>query len=273
MLCLLLLLACSDPAAPPDRPVSRAATKTAQLLTYRGGPTLPSASILNVYWGPGWLDPTWVDDKIAGLDSFAAGYGGSRYAAASNEYGGAQGPMTSSLAFLGSVIDSSPVAKLSGNPTNDRAMIAAQVCALHPSPAPNTIVNVYVDQPARGAYCAFHSTGLCGDTRVYFAFYWSLDNTSACQVPADPTGHSTGLGALANFTAHELSEARTDPLVGLGWLDANGSENADKCNDVFLVPFVTLANGSRWKVQALWSNAAYLASSGGRLDGCIPEAP
>lgn len=274
----LLLLACSDPSAPRDVAGTprKAATRNVQLLEYRGGAVVPTAGIQNIYWGPGWLDPAWVGDKIAGLDSFAAGFGGSRYAGASNEYGGVNGAMTSVLTYMGSLIDPSPVPKLSGKPTNDTQVIVDEVCQLNPTPPENYIANVYVDQRIRGGYCAFHGIGRCGrypevGPRVYVAFYWSLDATSAaaCMVPNDSTGHSASLSALASFTGHELSETRTDPLPGAAWIDANGDENADKCRSVFPVPFVTLTNGSRWKLQALWSNAAYLATG----TGCIPEAP
>lgn len=265
---ITLAMACRDAAAPPDRP-SAASTKNVQLLVYRGGAILPSATVQNIYWGPRWTDPAWAAATITGLDSFAAGYGGSPYAAVANEYDGINGPMTAAVTFAGHLIDSAPVPKLSGKPTNDTQVIVAEVCRLTPSPPEKYVANVYVDQRIRGGYCAFHGTGLCGrypnyTGRVYVAFYWNLDATSAaaCMVPDDSTGHSATLGALANFTAHELSETRTDPFVGTAWLDANGDELADKCNDVFPSSSVWLANGSHWKVQGLWSNAA---------SGCVTE--
>jgi len=73
--------------------------------------------------------------------------------------------------------------------------------------------------------------------------------------------HSQGLAALANVSAHELSEARTDPSNG-GWYDSSGAENGDKCSWTFNVPFVTFSNGSTWKVQGEWSNNAYTSGTG-----------
>ena len=73
--------------------------------------------------------------------------------------------------------------------------------------------------------------------------------------------YSQGLAALSNVSGHELSEARTDP-TGLGWFDASGEENGDKCAWTFNVPLVTFSNRSKWKIQGEWSNAAYNAGTG-----------
>jgi hypothetical protein len=59
------------------------------------------------------------------------------------------------------------------------------------------------------------------------------------------------------------------------WYDGSGQENGDKCAWTFNVPSVTLSDGSQWKVQGEWSNAAYTngtgypnsAGQGGALDG------
>ncbi len=90
--------------------------------------------------------------------------------------------------------------------------------------------------------------------------------------PQDTSGlYSEGLSALANVTSHEWSETRTDPR-GAGWFDSSGAENGDKCAWAFEGP-VKLTNGSVWKLQMEWSNAAYNAGTGfpnrsGQL-GCL----
>lgn len=91
---------------------------------------------------------------------------------------------------------------------------------------------------------------------MQFAFFWSLDGDPGCDPQDTTTGHSQGLAALANVSAHELSEARTDPRNG-GWYDRSGAENGDKCAWTFNVPFVAFPNGTDWKLQGEWSNAAY----------------
>ncbi len=80
------------------------------------------------------------------------------------------------------------------------------------------------------------------------------------------------------MSGHELSEARTDPstvtATGAGaWYDGSGNENGDKCAWTFGAPLVTFSNGSQWKIQGEWSNAAYTAGTGyanshGQL-GCL----
>jgi hypothetical protein len=46
---------------------------------------------------------------------------------------------------------------------------------------------------------------------VQFAFFFNLDGDPGCDPADTQTGHSQGLAALANVTAHEISEARSDP--------------------------------------------------------------
>jgi hypothetical protein len=89
----------------------------------------------------------------------------------------------------------------------------------------------------------------------------NIDNIAGCD-PGSPSslGHSEPLSALANVTAHELSEAITDPHLD-AWYDAGGSENADKCAWVF-PSTVALTKTSVWQVQGNWSNAHYDAGTG-----------
>jgi len=72
--------------------------------------------------------------------------------------------------------------------------------------------------------------------------------------------YSQGLAAVANVSGHELSEALTDPLLD-AWYDQQGAENSDKCAWTF-GPAVTFSNGSAWKIQGNWSNAAYSGGFG-----------
>jgi hypothetical protein len=67
---------------------------------------------------------------------------------------------------------------------------------------------------------------------------------------------------LANVTGHELSEAMTDPASPGAWYDSSGYENGDKCAWTFNTPSVTFSDGTSWKIQGEWSNAAYTAKTG-----------
>jgi hypothetical protein len=132
-----------------------------------------------------------------------------------------------------------------------------------PDPSGNGYYAVYTDVPrGKAGYCAYHSAGSCGGVPVQFAFFWKLDGDPGCD-PDDTSGlHSQGLAALVNVSGHELSEARSDPTNPGAWYDATGAENGDKCAWTFNVPLVTFSDGSQWKIQGEWSNAAYTAGRG-----------
>lgn len=75
---------------------------------------------------------------------------------------------------------------------------------------------------------------------------------------------SLALAQMANVTMHELVETITDPR-GTGWRDGNGLEIGNKCIMAFppsFGAFPIFSDGSVWKLQAMRSNAAYLAGSG-----------
>jgi hypothetical protein len=230
-------------------------------MTYHGGKIMPTVVSQSIYWGPSWTNAAFVGDKITGLDSWYIGHNGSNYASTVNEYSGTNGKVASStLTHLGHVIDTS---KATGG--GSTAAILAEVCKAVPSPDPsgNGYYPVYTDiKRGNAGYCAWHSAGTCGGVALQFAFFFNLDGDSGCDPQDTTTGHSQGLAALANVTAHELSEARSDPANPGAWYDASGAENGDKCGWTFNVPSVTFVDGSKWKLQGEWSNAAYTAGTG-----------
>lgn len=232
------------------------------LMTNHGGKIMTTFVSKAIFWGPSWGTDT--SDKIAGLDSWYAGHAGSNYAKTVDEYVGNNGQVGSNGSHQGHVVDTSTAT--GGGST---AAILAEVCKevtagnISPDAGGNGYYPVYTDLPRGNAgYCAWHSAGSCSGTPVQFAFFWKLDGDAGCD-PKDTSGlHSEGLAALASVTAHELSEARSDPASPSAWYDSSGSENGDKCAWTFGAPLVTLSNGSKWKLQGEWSNAAYNAQTG-----------
>ena len=223
-------------------------------MTSHGGPIMTTAATAAIFWGPGWSSP---GDKISGIDSWYVGFNGSNYAGTSNEYTGTNGQVTSSTSYGGHYLDSTTAS--GGGSTS---AILAEVCNVIPNPVSNGYYAVYTDLPRGTAgYCAWHSWGSCGSTPVQFAFFWKLDGDAGCDPGSTVSGESQGLAALANVSGHELSEARTDPR-GSGWFDQQGAENGDKCAWSFNAPYVTFSNGSKWKIQGEWSNAAFTAGTG-----------
>jgi len=227
-------------------------------MTLHGGGIMVNSDITPIFWGTKWANGTFLGDKKSGLESFYTGYNGSNYAKASDEYSGTNGQVGPSLTLRNSIVDTSGGISKAPSTTT----ILSEVAKVIGNPVANGYYPVYTDLPRGNAgYCAWHSWGTIGNVPVQFAFFFNLDGDGGCD-PVDGSGlHSQGLAALANVSAHELSEARTDPR-GTGWFDNSGAENGDKCAWTFNVPLVTFSNGSKWKVQGEWSNAAYTAGTG-----------
>ncbi|MBV9890331.1 MAG: hypothetical protein JO090_05525 [Rhizobacter sp.] len=243
-----------------EHAASHARPGPSALMAYHGGKIMKTATTQAIFWGPSWNNTSFVGDKIAGIDLFYGGHGGSNYAKTSDEYTGSNGQVTAQTTHLGHVVDLSTAS--GGSSTS---VILAEVCKMVSSPDSqgNGYYAVYSDVKRGGAqYCAWHSAGTCHGIQVQFAFFFNLDGDSGCN-PQDTSGlHSEGLAALANVSAHELSEARTDPASPGAWYDSQGAENGDKCAWTFGSPLVTFNNGSQWKLQGEWSNAAYNAGTG-----------
>ena len=227
-------------------------------MTYHGGKIMPTAFAEAIFWGTSW--GSYSGDKITGMDAWYSGFNGSNYAKTCDEYTGSNGQVTASTIYGGHVIDTS--VSSGGGSTS---AILAEVCKMVASPDPsgNGFYAVYVDtKRGHASYCAYHSYGTCNGTPVQFAFFFNLDGDAGCD-PQDASGlHSQGLAAIANVSGHELSEARTDPANPGAWYDSSGQENGDKCAWTFGAPVVTFTNGTQWKIQGEWSNAAYNAGTG-----------
>jgi hypothetical protein len=260
-----------DAAGRPSKTASPAMTSHAGII-------MTDAVVEAIFWGTKWAEvpnPTsgFVRDKLDGIDAFYAGVGGSPYSKTNGEYTGTNGQVGNAISYIGHVVDTTAAPK--GAPTT--SAILAEVCKKIAAPVKNGYYPVYTDAPRGGAgYCAWHSYGTCGTTPVQFGFFFALDGDAGCD-PNDTSGlHSQGLAALANVSGHELSEMMTDPRNG-GWYDSSGAENGDKCAWKFDVPLVAFANGSQWKIQGNWSNAAFAAGTGftnlAGQKGCLYTAP
>jgi len=237
------------------------------LLAWYGGPVMHSTTVVPVFWGSSWNNSVLTDDKITGLDSLYSGVGGTSYAHTNSEYYDGSGPVNTSSISKATKDLTDYSATPSGAPST--AQVLAEVAkATNNAPVPNAYYPVYSDQPRGNAgYCAWHSSGTIGGTRVQFGFFFNLDNDPGCD-PGAPTnlGHSQGLSALANVSGHELSEMLTDPQLN-AWYDQKGSENSDKCAWTF--SGTVSIGGQSWKIQGNWSNAAANANSGYANRGCI----
>ncbi|HWY24160.1 MAG TPA: hypothetical protein VNX47_04530 [Nevskia sp.] len=234
-------------------------------MTYHGGKILPTVVSKAIFWGPSWANSSFAGDKITGLDSWYTGHDGSNYAKTVDEYTGSNGRVgPSGFVHQGHVVDTS-TASGGGNTTTILNEVCKQVTAgnIVPDAGGDGYYPVYTDvKRGNAGYCAWHSYGSCGGKPVQIAFFFNLDGDSGCDPQDSSSGHSQGLAALANVTGHELSEARSDPASPGAWYDSAGNENGDKCAWTFGAPLVTFTNGTQWKIQGEWSNAAYTAGTG-----------
>ena len=233
-------------------------------MTYHSGKILQTVVSKAIFWGPSWANASFAGDKISGLDAWYTGHSNSNYAATVNEYIGSNGQVASTFTHQGSIIDTS-TASGGGSVSPILAEVCKQVSAgkIQPDTSGNGYYPVYSDvKRGNAGYCAWHSYGSCSGVPVQIAFFFNLDGDSGCD-PQDTSGlHSQGLAALVNVTGHEIEEARSDPASPGAWYDSSGAENGDKCAWTFGAPLVTLSNGTQWKVQGEWSNAAYNVLAG-----------
>lgn len=91
----------------------------------------------------------------------------------------------------------------------------------------------------------------------------------------DPEGNPDAEAAV-DIAAHETNEAMTDP-EGVGWMDPNGNEDADKCENGPQFgtplgfasdgsPYNQVINGHQYLIQEIWSNDGL---SGNTSQNCV----
>lgn len=247
-------------AAEDAKDLKAAGSRRTANMSYHGGVIMPTSNVTAIFWGTTWNGYT--GDKISGMDSWYLGFGGSNYAATSDEYNDSTGAQVgSTLTYKGHLTDYS--ASTGGGSTSAILNEVCKVIGTNVDTTGNGYYPVYTDTPRGNAnYCAWHSSGTCNGHRIEFAYFFKLDGDAGCDPQDTTTGHSQGLAAISNVSGHELSEARTDPASPGAWYDGSGAENGDKCAWTFNVPSVTFSNGTKWKIQGEWSNAAYTAGTG-----------
>jgi hypothetical protein len=237
--------------------------RASPLLNYNGGAVLHAPGTAVIFWGASWNNATFAGDKIAGIDGFFTGFGGSSLAHTGTEYSDKTGYVSTSSVYAGHLVDASaPPAKALST-----SGATAEVCKLTANnPDPNSVYFIYTSTGAGNVnYCAWHTWGTCSNgAKVQVAYIPNLDGIAGCDPEDQVTGNSQGLAAIANVTSHELMESITDPR-GQGWFDSSGEEDGDKCAWSFPAAgsgISTLYGGAQFKLQMEWSNAAYSTGTG-----------
>lgn len=214
-----------------------------------GGPVIPDATMIAIWWGQASRFPS---DAMSGMDTFLTGLDGSRYLAVVDQYVRQQGRAK----FLGHIMEASP------SPTHSPSTeeIVAKVCQVLDDakqvPNPNTLYLVFTDGfPEQSNFCAWHDGGKCpGGQHIRVAYLPNMASAPQCD-PGDLYSCnklSEPTRALANVTAHEIIEMLTDP-DGNAWVDRSGEEISDKC--VWRFGSCTTLGSTRWQLQKNWSNA------------------
>ncbi|HSD89975.1 MAG TPA: hypothetical protein VLB44_20730 [Kofleriaceae bacterium] len=264
-------------------------TKSPNLTNKAPGPVLVASKTMAIFWGPEWANPAFAGTKITGLERFFQRFGGSTFSNTNTEYTHKDGRyVTSSVTYSGKLFDTNTAPKRPPSTSGLATEICSVLNAQGVAPDPDTVYFAYTSTTAgHVSYCAWHSYGTCNGVTIQTAYMPNIDNLAGCDPKDTTTGHDEPLAALANVTAHELSEAITDPHLD-AWQDSSGYENADKCAWKWdgTVPFSTYAtvdNGDgtfstvvtdteQWKLQMNWSNAAYDAgTTHAGVRGCIQQ--
>lgn len=185
-------------------------------VTYHGGKILPTTNVYAIYWGTSWATPSFVQDKINGIEDWYGNYPGSDYENGTmSEYcsGMPVGSLTcgaTATTFIHTAENNKGVSGVvynSGEDTRDTSAagsgaktstILNEVCKVIQSkvtangnftPTSNDYYPVYVDLPVSGGYCAYHSYGTCTYTptggsqtnvTVQFGFFWNADGNVGC---------------------------------------------------------------------------------------------
>ncbi len=214
-------------------------------LTYRGGPLLCNAEVFTIFWGRTWgttpsstalmekLNLFFTDILVSPMIDQLAEYNVPDQAIGYGSFIGSE--VISAGAPSGSVTDSELQTEL------EKWLKAKLV----PKQTKNTLYFVYLEPGivsimggARSCqnYCGYHSNA----GRVYY----SVMPYPACD---GCLGGLPAFDALTGTSSHELCEAITDPVPGLGWYDDVNGEIGDICAWTF-------KQVAGYTVQLEWSN-------------------
>ena len=229
-----------------------------QNLNYLGGPVIPVAHVVMIFWGPSFNDPTSADYSYAReIQNFRSQFGttgeyntitqyyqsGPTYIQQTN-LGGGSADMFDTTNPPTNVTDSavqSEVVKYLGSHTFDNS-------AIYEVFIPATSYSSSGTETSCGGpnlyYCAYHGHFSSGGHDVKYSIE-PYPSCSGCTV-----GGWTAAQNQEHFVCHETREAVTDPDLN-AWGDRRGNEADDKCA---WSPTPFIGTGG-YGYQYEWSNA------------------
>ncbi|MGH2914117.1 MAG: hypothetical protein ACRDMX_03930, partial [Solirubrobacteraceae bacterium] len=284
------------------------ATATNRPVVYHGGDVMRDVTIHTVYWAP----PGYRFDGSPGAGALSyqalisqffsdgAHDSGSQSSVLSllDQYGDRSGVGSYAIHFdptVDSVIDSDPYPAMSsqcaspsgvGTCITDLQLQQELDRLIGPSaPGARGLSNLWfvllppdvdtciaIGSCGTNAYAGYHSAFQLGHGET---IYSAIPDPLIEYTPgpgSDPEGNPEAASTIDTM-AHELVEAITDPL-GTGWMDPNGFETADKCENGPQTgaplgyaangsPYNQVIDGHQYLIQDIWSNA---------VGGCVQRS-
>ncbi|HEY1434674.1 MAG TPA: hypothetical protein VGG65_04815, partial [Thermoanaerobaculia bacterium] len=220
-------------------------------LTDHGGPTITSAKVLSIFWGPSWGTNASPSALALGLMGFFAQYGTTGEYNVITQYSGIHQSNLTNQYWVDGV-----------NPSNvavTDAMIQAEVVKYFAGGNPIDDSTIYEVFLPTGYYSTLGNATSCGGPHLQYCAYHSNFSYNGHDVkyssmpqPSCSGCQSTGFTTAQNFehfATHETREAVTDP-DGNAWYDRQGNEADDKCA-WSPTPFIDGGYGYQYE----WSNA------------------
>jgi len=218
-------------------------------LTYRNGPLLSSVQVFTVFWGQAWQQAP-LSDLITQLNNYfdyiltsslidqLAEYNTSTQTIS---HGSRAGTATvTTPAPRHSATDSAVQRMLQTEIANNAAFVQPTANTLYFVYLPPGVVSVMGGSRSCQAYCGYHND--INNGQIYYAVM-PYPGCGGC------TGNLSAFEALTSTSSHELCEAITDPIPGLGWYDDANGEIGDIC------AWQTKQVGN-YTVQQEWSDKA-----------------
>jgi len=240
-------------------PTKNAIVAKAQNVVNHGGPIIPSAKVVFIFWGPNFSNAASPDFAYAAaLQAFRNQFGTTGEYNTITQYTGSNG--TIALANLGS--GTADLFDTSTPPTNvTDATVQSKVQSYLSSHGGNNTSTIYEVVLPSTSYSSDGSSTSCGGPGLAYCAYhsWIGSGTSAIKYSIQPYPSCSGCSVAGwtaaqnqeHFVCHETREAVTDP-TGTGWWDRTGAEADDKCA---WSPSPFIGTGG-FGYQYEWSNAA-----------------
>jgi len=269
--------------APPLMNKAPAAGNTiasSSLITYHGGPIMPSVSKVVLIWYGSWNQNNGTDtptgqsiirDAIYGLSTnnatnnysgITTGYSSQlgKYIQSDGSYAG-----QASSAIIEEYVQPAS-STYGGNLLTDSNVFKLVTAAAKIKGADLNAIYFVLSSSDIGEssgfltkYCGWHSYGTINTVPVKFGFIGNPSRKlSACAVQSISPNGNPGVDAMISVLAHELVETVTDPLLN-AWYNGSLSENSDMCAWTFGSRLNTTSSGAYWNVNL----PAAIGSGGG----------